>query len=97
MKIVAWGSFPLLPLTSYCLFNISAKVAQNERSVFTFLANDEHGSLINLLDKNEMLGVDVVYDYFENLFRENKGMPEIHNEWLQADYALNKAMVSIRA
>ena len=91
MKIVAWGSFPLLPLTSYCLFNISAKVAQNERSVFTFLANDEHGSLINLLDKNEMLGVDVVYDYFENLFRENKGMPEIHNEWLQADYALNKA------
>lgn len=88
---VAFGGFPLLPLTSFCLLNISEKVAQNERSIFTFLANDEQGSLVNLLEKNCMFGADVIYDYFESLFRESKTMPDIHNEWLQADFALTKA------
>lgn len=92
MKIVSFGSFPLLPLASYCLLNISEKVAQNERSIFTFLSNDEYGSLLYFIRKsNKMFGADVIYDYFENLFRENKSMPEIHNEWLQADFALSRA------
>ncbi len=92
MKIVSYGSFPLLPLSSYCLLNISEKVAQNERSIFTFLSNDEYGSLLYFIKKsNEMFGADVIYDYFENLFRESKSMPEIHNEWLQADFALSRA------
>lgn len=90
-NIVEFGGFPLLPLASFCLLNISEKVAQNERSIFTFLANDEQGSLLNLLKKDCMFGADAIYDYFENLFRENKAMPDIHNEWLQADFALTKA------
>ena len=40
-QIVVKGAFPMLPLTAYALLNISEKVAQNERSIFTFLANDE--------------------------------------------------------
>ena len=40
----------MLPLTAYALLNISEKVAQNERSIFTFLANDEKGSLVNLIE-----------------------------------------------
>lgn len=91
MDIVAYGCFPLLPLTSYCLLSISEKVAQNERSIFTFLANDEKGSLVRLLEyRDEIYGVDVIYDYFENLFRENKSLTNVHNEWLKADYALSK-------
>lgn len=33
----------------------------------------------------------MVYDYFENLFRDNVSLTNIHNEWLKADYAITKA------
>ena len=83
----------MLPLTAYALLNISEKVAQNERSIFTFLANDEKGSLINIVENGseELLSVDVVYDYFQNMFRDSISLTNIHNEWLKADYALTKA------
>ena len=43
--ILAKGCFPLLPLCAYALLHISEKVAQNERTIFTFLAQEEQGSL----------------------------------------------------
>ncbi len=95
-KIIAQGCYPMLPVTVYLLLAISEKVAQNERSIFTFLANDEKGSLYRMIrEKNDQLrdrGVtaDVVYDYFCNLFREETGLVSIHTEWLKADYALSK-------
>lgn len=95
-KIIVEGCYPLLPVTVYLLLAISEKVAQNERSIFTFLANDEKGSLYRLVqdkaDEIQSGGVtaDVVYDYFANLFREETGLVHIHTEWLKADYALSK-------
>lgn len=44
-NIIGDGCFPLLPVTAYALLHISEKVAQNERSIFTFLANEESNSL----------------------------------------------------
>lgn len=91
-KIVMEGCFPMLPLTSYALLSISEKVAQNERSIFTFLSNDEKGSLVNIIENgaDKMLSVDVVYDYFQNIFKDSVSLTNIHNEWLKADYALTK-------
>lgn len=95
-SIIVQGCYPLLPVTVYLLLAISERVAQNERSIFTFLANDEKGSLYRLMkEKPDSLregGVtaDVVYDYFCNLFREETGLVHIHTEWLKADYALSK-------
>ena len=48
-EIVAEGRFPMLPLTAYSLLNISEKVAQNERSIFTFIANEEKGTVITAI------------------------------------------------
>lgn len=92
-KIVMEGCFPMLPLTAYALLNISEKVAQNERSIFTFLSNDEKGSLVNIIENGaeDMLSVDAVYDYFQNIFTDSISLTNIHNEWLKADYALTKA------
>lgn len=93
--VVKEGCFPLLPLTVYLLLGISEKVAQNERSVFTFLANNEPGSLVRLIEEDEKeahgIGAAVVYDYFSRLFRENTDLIHIHAEWLKAEYALGKA------
>lgn len=93
--VVKEGCFPLLPLTVYLLLGVSEKVAQNERSVFTFLANNEPGSLVRLIEEDEKeahgIGAAVVYDYFSRLFRENTDLIHIHAEWLKAEYALGKA------
>lgn len=91
-KVVVRGCFPLTPLCAYALLHISEKVAQNERSVFTFLTSKEQGSLPRIMGKDEQLwvGIDAIYDYFKPLFKESNDQPQIHNEWLKADYALKK-------
>lgn len=91
-KTVAKGCFPLTPLGAYVLLHISEKVAQNERTVFTFLADEGQGCLPWLLQKypDHIVGADRIYDYFKGLFRETADAPQIHNEWLKAEYALGR-------
>lgn len=92
-EIMVTGCFPLTPVCAYALLHISEKVAQNERTIFTFLTSREHGSLPELLKRGqeEPIGIDAIYDYFNGLFRESTDQPNMHNEWLKADYALKKA------
>lgn len=93
-RIVVKGCYPLTPVCAYALLHISEKIGQNERTVFTFIAGNEPGSLRRVIEKRnprELVGIDCVYDYFKNLFRETVDQPHIHNEWLKADYALTRA------
>lgn len=53
---ILYGCYPLHPVTSYILPRLSEKVAQNERTLFTFLSgNDKNGfsSLIGKVGKTE--------------------------------------------
>lgn len=64
------GGFPLHPITLYTLDKLSKKVAQNERTFFTYLASKEENSLYRFLIKHELddfhfVGIDEIYDYFE--------------------------------
>lgn len=64
------GGFPLHPITLYALDRLSKKVAQNERTFFTYLASDEDYSLFSQLEKMNMkefhfVGLDAIFDYFE--------------------------------
>ncbi len=92
-RVLMRGCFPLTPVTAYALLRISEKVAQNERTIFTFLADEGQGSLPWLLQNGEQnwIGVDKIYDYFKGLFRENNDQQQIHAEWLVAEYALARA------
>lgn len=88
-QIVAKGCYPLTPVCAYALLNISEKIGQNERTVFTFLAGNEPGSLNRIMEgrnRENLIGVEYVYDYFKNLFRETVDETYIHNEWLKAEY-----------
>lgn len=91
-QVMGRGCFPLTPVCACILLHISERVAQNERTVFTFLAGRERGSLPEILEESEeyWVGADAVYDYFKPLFRENSDQPKIHSEWLKADYALRQ-------
>jgi len=64
------GGFPLHPISLYALDKLSKKVAQNERTFFTYLASREENSLYRFLTTHEddtfsFVGIDEIYDYFE--------------------------------
>lgn len=90
MATIAKGCFPMAPLFCYALLHLSERIAQNERTIFTFLAGAQQGSLGWLIQKGQdcLIGVDKIYDYFQGLFRETLEQPLIHNEWVKAKSAL---------
>lgn len=64
------GGFPLHPIALFALDKLSKKIAQNERTFFTYLASKEENSLYRFLVRNELdefhfVGIDEIYDYFE--------------------------------
>ena len=94
--IVAKGCFPLNPCAAYLLLNISEKVAQNERTLFTFISKDEANSLAQYVRNHTEsddwgINADLIYDYFKGIFKKEVSEESIHSEWLNAEYALKKS------
>ncbi len=90
-KKLVYGFFPLAPVTAYTLLRVSEKVGQNERTVFTFLAQDEEGTLVNFVKEAEdfsLMTVEVVFDYFQELFKKSIFNEQVHSMWAKADSAL---------
>ncbi len=91
------GTWPLHPLTVFALPHISSRVAQNERTLFTFLTADEPNSLSRVfrpdsLDDMSELWVrpDVLWDYFEDAVRLDIGGVGAHRYWSGVANALEK-------
>lgn len=68
-NIIVKGCFPLAPLTVYTLVKISEKVGQNERTVFTFMSNDEPNTLARFVknhteNSDTLVSADMIFDYF---------------------------------
>lgn len=93
VKIVACGCYPLTPVTAYLLLKISEIAVQNERTVFTFLTNEEPYSLVDCLEHCEepkcFITAGQIYDYFRHVFQNEDSAQHIHQEWLKAEYALS--------
>lgn len=90
---VGEGCFPLTPIAAYLLLQISQRVAQNERTLFTFLAGSDEKGLENQIHRQKdigFLGADIIFDYFEDIFREEVSKTEIHREWMKAVWALEQ-------
>ena len=91
MQHIVEGCFPLNPYSTYTLPVISEKVAQNERTLFTYLSKDEPNSLIDLINSEEefdLVTIDKIYDYFEPLFRKETFNEAIYDIWVKTDTAL---------
>lgn len=91
------GCYPLNPISSYCLINVSEKVAQNERTLFTFISKNERNSMAHYIlnnktldDENKTVNLDLIYDYFKNIFKEDSSNYYVHDIWLKAEYVLDK-------
>ena len=91
-KIVVQGCYPFTPVSAYLLLKISEIAVQNERTVFTFLTNEEPYSLPYFLKEaniGDVLGAGQIYDYFANILKKDISHLALHNEWLKAEYALS--------
>lgn len=94
-RIILRGCYPLNPITAYLLLNVSEKVAQNERTLFTFISKDEPYSMARYVKLHNdtqpwSIGADLIYDYFSGLFKKDVTNEFIHREWLSAEYAISK-------
>ena len=78
-QLVVFGCYPLHPITAYLLPRLSERVAQNERTLFTFICSPgEHtlGSVIG--DADSFVAPDCIYDYFEPLLRKEFYTSPLH-------------------
>lgn len=88
------GCYPLHPSSIYILPRLSERVAQNERTLFTFLSSPASGGLISYLMNTTnikdyiLLTPDILYDYFEPLFKK-----EIYTEDLYKTYTLTSVLL----
>lgn len=85
------GCFPLNPLTVYVLIQLSEFVAQNERTLFTFLSDSDENSFNSFIHNNNdgLFNVDKIYDYFYNLLQKEE-TNHIRNIWYRAESILAK-------
>lgn len=88
------NGYPLHPITLFALDRLSKKVAQNERTFFTYLAGDEKNSLFSQLlqydlDEFHFIGLDAIYDYFELNIKAYK-TDESYGIYKKLQYALSK-------
>lgn len=72
-NIVVIGTYPLHPMAVFCLPSISEKVAQNNRTLFTCLCEDEPNTFKRFVENSffteenlypPMFTVDMLWDYF---------------------------------
>ena len=75
IKDVICNCYPLHPVSTFILPRLSERVAQNERTLFTFLSATGVFTLPSFLskytdDKFEVITPDLIYDYFEPLFKK---------------------------
>ena len=88
---VTFGCYPLHPLTTYLLARMSEKIAQNERTLFTFICSNEDGALGSVLDRAGMfISPDYVYDYFEPLLRKEYYATPLHRTYELARMSLGR-------
>ena len=90
-----YSCYPLHPVSTFILPRLSERVAQNERTLFTFLSANGTSTLpaflSNYTDESfDVITPDVIYDYFEPLFRKDVTSGSLHDTYILTEIILNK-------
>lgn len=96
-EIAVKGCYPLHPISTFVLPRLSEKVAQNERTLFTFLSAEHKHTLAAFLETADgddgdfpMLTPDYIYDYFEPLLRKEHYTSDTHKMYKLTAKVLDK-------
>lgn len=76
------ASFPLDPGVLFALPRISSRIAQHERTLFSFL---------NSVDLSKSVSLSDLYDYFSNTMSNDTGIGGTYHQWLESQSALSRA------
>jgi hypothetical protein len=83
LNSVIFGCYPLHPVSTIILPRLSERIAQNERTLFTFLSSEQKFTLAEFLKKTTdefpLVTPDYLYDYFEPLFRKEPYTSETYS------------------
>lgn len=90
-----YGCYPLHPASTFVLPRLSERVAQNERTLFTFISAPGVSTLPAFLDGYqddhfEVITPDMIYDYFEPLFKKEVYSGSIHDNYILTEMILEK-------
>jgi len=89
-----FGCYPLHPISTFILPRLSEKVAQNERTLFTFLSSNDRHTLSSFMasakEEFPLLTPDYLYDYFEPLLRKEPYTSEAHKIYKLTSNVLQK-------
>jgi len=86
-RVITVGCFPLHPATAFCLPRLSEVVAQNERTLFTYLSDSGEGSLGRFIESalvpeaEEPLPLATLadlWDYFEEQIRSDEEARKVY-------------------
>lgn len=90
-EVLFKGCFPLNPFTVYSLIQLSEHVAQNERTLFTFLSDTDDNSFASFIRNNceGLFNVDKIYDYFSPQLQRDTD-ESIRGIWYRAEGTLSK-------
>lgn len=91
---IVYGVFPLHPVIAKMLIMLSKKIAQNERTIFTFIAGNEDNSLGKFLNETNIeefsfIDAAIIYDYFVQNVLNNKMSYEF-DQYLKVQSSINK-------
>ena len=80
---VLYDCYPLHPVSTFILPRLSERVAQNERTLFTFISASGNATLSSFLaehgdDKFAVATPDLIYDYFEPLLKQEVYSGRLH-------------------
>jgi len=95
-RTIIKGCFPLHPVTAYCLPRVSARVAQNERTLFTFLAGKDDSPLVAVLGRSlqeqPFISPWQIWDYFSYQLERSQD-PDVKSIWKTITSAMDNVAV----
>jgi hypothetical protein len=91
-ELITKDCFPLNPITTYGLILLNEKVAQNERTLFTYLSSNENGSLKDFIRKKQdtLVSLDSLFDYFKKSMEEEYFDKRIHDIYIKTQTLLEE-------
>lgn len=87
--------YPLHPVSTFILPRLSERIAQNERTLFTFLSANGQATLPSFLrqyhdSEFSVVTPDLIYDYFEPLFKKEISNGTLHDIYFLTSTILNQ-------
>ena len=86
---ISYGCYPLNPVTVYALIHLSEFVAQNERTLFTFISDTDENSFNSFIQNKTsgLFDVDKIYDYFSDTLKKEE-QNSIRSYWYRTEAIL---------